>query len=321
MVSLSLVVPVYNMEKYLSRCINTLLFQTSNDYEIILVNDGSTDNSGPICDEYCKKYPDLIRVIHKENGGLSSARNTGICEAKGDFVVFPDPDDWVEPNYVESFLELQNEIDADLVCTGYFVDYDDRQLTVLSNQIKEIFNGKEAQRALLITPKMSGFAWNKIYRLDIIRKHDLQFLDDVGTTEDLDFVYRYLEYCNRIVFDPSQRTYHYYQREGAATRSDFSVHKMNSLHTYEKIIADTNDVELRSAAKDEFVTMSVNLLWIYENSGTENKALKKQLLINIKENLTEYMKSKNYGIVRKMQALLALLSPKIYCILKNSIQK
>lgn len=321
MVSLSLVVPVYNMEKYLSRCMNTLLFQTSNNYEIILVNDGSTDNSGSICDEYGKKYPNLIRVIHKENGGLSSARNAGICEARGKFVVFPDPDDWVEFDYVEQFLKLQKEVDADLVCTGYFVNYDDRQLSALSNQKKEIFNGKEAQRALLISPKMSGFAWNKIYRLDIIKKHNLHFLDDVGTTEDLDFVYRHLKYCNRIVFDPNQRTYHYYQREGAATRSGFTVHKMNSLHTYEKIMADTDDVELRSAAKDEFVTMSVNLLWMYENSETENKALKKQLLINIKDNLTEYMKSKNYGIGRKMQALLALLSPKIYCILKNSIQK
>lgn len=91
----SIVVPVYNMEKFLPRCMDTLVSQSS-DYEIILVDDGSTDRSPELCDDYRQRYPSLVRVIHKRNSGLSSARNAGIEAAKGTYVIFPDPDDWVE---------------------------------------------------------------------------------------------------------------------------------------------------------------------------------------------------------------------------------
>ena len=104
---LTLVVPIYNMEKYLARCMDSLLGQSCRDFEIILVDDGSTDSSGTLCDSYAARYPELVRVIHKPNGGPSSARNAGLDAARGEFVTFPDPDDWVEPDYVGSFLRLQ----------------------------------------------------------------------------------------------------------------------------------------------------------------------------------------------------------------------
>ncbi len=100
---LTLVVPIYNKEQYLPRCLDALLAQTISDYEILLINDGSTDGSGAVCDRYAAEYPGLIRVIHKPNGGLSDARNVGIDSALGDFITFPDPDDWVEPDYVQTF--------------------------------------------------------------------------------------------------------------------------------------------------------------------------------------------------------------------------
>ena len=122
MVAITLAIPVYNMEQYLPRCMETMLAQTCQDFEILLVDDGSTDNSGQMCDDYAAKHSDFIRVVHKENGGLSSARNAGIDAAKGKYINFPDPDDWVEPDYVEKLLEYRQQFDADLVCTGYFVD-------------------------------------------------------------------------------------------------------------------------------------------------------------------------------------------------------
>ena len=106
---ISVIVPVYNMKIYLKRCMKTLIMQTQDNYEIILVDDGSTDGSSEICDEYAKENPDLIRVIHKENGGLSSARNAGIEEATGRYIIFPDPDDWVEPDYLKAFVELKKK--------------------------------------------------------------------------------------------------------------------------------------------------------------------------------------------------------------------
>ena len=121
---ISVVVPVYKVEQYLGRCVESLLSQTYKNTEIILVDDGSPDHCPKMCDEYAAKYPTIVKAIHKENGGLSSARNAGIDNARGEFIVFPDPDDWVEPDYVASFLEFRERYQADLVCLGHYVDTD-----------------------------------------------------------------------------------------------------------------------------------------------------------------------------------------------------
>lgn len=320
---LTLAVPVYNMEQYLPRCMDTLLMQTCRDFEILLVDDGSTDRSGAMCDTYAAAHPELVRVVHKKNGGLSSARNTGIDAAKGQYIIFPDPDDWVEPDYVEKLLAYRDQYNADLVCTGYYVDTPDSSAPAKQDAAPMILNGPEAQKALILPPQMNGFAWNKLYRLDVIRENGLLFLDDVGITEDLDFAYRYLAFCQKVCFAPSDRTYHYFQRDGAATRSGFSQRKMDSLHTYEKIIAACKQTmpELAQAARDELCTTAVNLIWMYENSDCNDPVPKKVLLRHIRQNLPAYLKGNRYGIGRKIQAILAGCCPGIYAHLKNYVQK
>ena len=320
---LTLAIPVYNMAQYLPRCMGTMLAQTCRDFEILLVDDGSTDNSGQMCDDYAAKHSDFIRVVHKENGGLSSARNAGIDAAKGEFIVFPDPDDWVEPDYVEKLLEYHQQHDADLVCTGYFIDTGTGCTPAKQDHPSMTLSGPEAQQALLLPPQMGGFAWNKLYRLDIIREHSLRFLDDVGITEDLDFAYRYLAFCRTVCFAPSARTYHYFQRDGAATRSGFSQRKLDSLHTYEKIIDDCQRTmpDLAQAAKDEICTTAVNLIWMYQNSKIKDTESKKILLRRIRENLPAYLRGKRYGTGRKVQAVLAGFCPCLYAHLKNAVQR
>ena len=103
---ISVVVPVYNLSEFLPHCFESLLMQTLDNYEIILVDDGSTDTSGTLCDQYEAEHKKFVRCIHKSNGGLSSARNTGIDVAKGKYIIFPDPDDWVEPDYLEKLRRL-----------------------------------------------------------------------------------------------------------------------------------------------------------------------------------------------------------------------
>lgn len=320
---LTLAIPVYNMEQYLPRCMESMLAQTCREFELLLVDDGSTDGSGPMCDAYAAEYPDLIRVVHKENGGLSSARNAGIDGAKGDCIIFPDPDDWVEPDYVEKLLEYRQQYDADLVCTGHYIDTENTCVPSKQDHPPMLLSGAEAQKALLLPPQMRGFAWNKLYRLDLIRQHGLRFLEDVGITEDLDFSYRYLAFCRKVCLAPSARTYHYFQREGAATRSGFSQRKLDSLHTYEKIIADCEPAmpDLSRAAKDEICTTAVNLLWMYETSETKDAAVRKVLLRHIRENLPAYLRGKQYGLGRKVQAVLAGFCPGLYAHLKNSVQR
>lgn len=320
---LTLAIPVYNMEQYLPRCMETMLTQTCRDFEILLVDDGSTDGSGPMCDAYAAGHPDFVRVVHKANGGLSSARNAGIDTAKGEFIIFPDPDDWVEPDYVEKLLEYYQQYHADLVCTGYDIDTETGRTPAKQDHPPMTLSGPEAQKALLLPPQMSGFAWNKLYRLDVIREHNLRFLDDVGITEDLDFAYRYLAFCRTVCFAPSARTYHYFQRDGAATRSGFSRRKLGSLHTYEKIIADCEQTmpDLAQAAKDEICTTAVNLIWMYQNSKIKDTEVKKILLRRIRENLPAYLRGNRYGLGRKVQAVLACFCPGLYAHLKNAVQR
>lgn len=319
----SVAIPVYNMEQYLPRCMETMLAQTCRDFEILLIDDGSTDGSGEMCDAYATKHPDFIRVVHKANGGLSSARNAGIDAAKGAYIIFPDPDDWVEPDYVEKLLEYRELYDADLVCTGYYVDTESGCVPAKRDHPPVTLTSIEAQKALLLPPQISGFAWNKLYRLDLIRENGLRFLNDVGITEDLDFAYRYLAFCGAACFAPSARTYHYFQREGAATRSSFSVRMVDSLHAYEKIIDDCRQTmpDLAQAAKDEICTTAVNLIWKYENAKMEDALTKKILLGHIRENLPAYLRGSRYGLGRKVQAILASICPGLYARLKNAVQR
>lgn len=320
---LTLAIPVYNMEVLLARCMDTMLAQTCRDFEILLIDDGSTDSSGALCDGYAAAHPDFIRAIHKPNGGLSSARNTGIEAAKGEFIIFPDPDDWVEPDYVEHLLTLQQEHHADLVCTGYYIATDDASVPGSADAVPAVLSGPDAQRGLLLPPQMNGFAWNKLYRTDIIRKHALRFLDDVGTTEDLDFAYRYLAHAKTACHAPALRTYHYYQRPGAATHSGYAPRKLGSIRTYEKIAADCadRDPELKAAAEDEICVTAVNLLWAWEMGDRSDLSARKTLLGHIRRYLRRHLSSKRYGFGRKLQALTAAVSPKLFTRLKNAAQK
>ena len=224
---------------------------------------------------------------------------------------------------MEKLLEYREMYKADLVCTGYYVDTESGCVPAKRDHSPVTLTATEAQKALLLPPQISGFAWNKLYRLDIIRKNGLRFLNDVGITEDLDFVYRYLAFCGEACFAPSARTYHYFQREGAATRSSFSVRMVDSLHAYEKIIDDCQQTipELAQAARDEICTTAVNLIWKYENAKMEDALTKKILLGYIRGNLPAYLRESQYGFGRKVQAVLAGICPGLYARLKNAVQR
>lgn len=319
----TLVVPIYNMERYLPRCMASLLNQTCTDYEILLIDDGSTDSSGVLCDRYAEANPAFVRVVHKENGGLSSARNAGIDHARGEFIIFPDPDDWVEPGYLELLLKYQREYQAELVCLGHYVDTDNASVPAMPDNETCLLLGRDGQRGLLLPPRMEGFSWNKLYRLDIIQEHGLRFPDGMGTTEDLWFAYRYLAHCSRICHVPAERVYHYCQRENSSTQSGFSREKMGTIKTYEQIIADCaeHDPALADLCRNRICNEAVNLLWLHQIAPVKDPESKQQLLSYIRRNLLGYLLSSQYGTGRKLQALFAACSPWAFTYLKNLMHK
>lgn len=312
----TIVVPIYNMQAYLPRCMDSLLRQTYQQIEILLIDDGSTDGSASLCEKFSLKYPS-VRVIHKENGGLSSARNTGIESAAGEYITFPDPDDWVEKGYIESFMTLENEYKPDMVCIGHYVDFENAAFKANPEASFKIMTGEQAINALICPPAMEGFSWNKLYKMDIIRQHFLRFSDSMGTTEDLAFAYQYLKHASTVCFAPGKRMYHYCQRTGSATIATFSQRQLQSMNIYELMIQEGYDEKLQEAAKIRLCETALNLLWSVKNLPYRDRETEKQLQGKINQLKTSYLKSERVSRRRKMQCACALISPSVYCFLKN----
>lgn len=317
---LTLAVSIYNKEPYLPRCLDAMLAQTSSNYEILLIDDGSSDGSGALCDRYAAAHPDQIRCIHKPNNGLAQARNTGIDAARGRWITFPDPDDWVEPDYVATFLELLECSQADLVCTGYWVDSAETRYPGYPDGPTVTMTAREARRSLLLPPRICGFAWNKVYDLDLVRRCGLRFRSDVGAVEDMEFTYRYLEQVKSICYCPSRLTYHYDQHPDSITNSGFSRRNLNDFKTY-ALLAEDEDPELVQAARDQSCVTAVNHLWSLLESGSTDLQSKQILCSHIRRNLRSHLESPLHSRRRKLQALTAAVSPRLFVFLKATARR
>ena len=223
---ISVIVPVYNAEKYLHRCIDSILAQTFADFELLLINDGSKDSSGTICDEYAAK-DSRVRVFHKENGGVSSARNCGLDNAIGKWITFVDSDDWVKLDYLYSMI---SQADADLVMSSFDIidsieEWDNKIECKLysENEIK-YFIDRYVYTANLCSP------WCKLFRSSLINK--LRFNRNLTFTEDTIFVFEYL--CN-VHSIRTVENWGYQYRRGLG--ESLSV-KLLSLEQYRYIISE-----------------------------------------------------------------------------------
>lgn len=209
---LSVIVPVYNVEKYLRKCLDSLVNQTFHDMEIIIVNDGSPDKSQEIIEEYDKKYP-FVKAFVKENGGLSDARNYGIARAQGEYLAFVDSDDYVEPTMYETMYTKAVSGNFDMVVCDFEEIYSDHTVNGTSRLEDDLKNAEEVKKHMKdIYPS----AWNKIYRRNLFEK--IQFKKNVWF-EDVELMYRMLPYI-RSIGVVQQAFYKYVQREGSISKSN-----------------------------------------------------------------------------------------------------
>ena len=205
-VLLTVVIPVYNVEKYLKRCIESILIQEWKNYDILLVDDGSTDNSPQICDDYAKAY-DFISVIHKKNGGLSAARNTGISHAEGEYVYFPDSDDWIEPDTFIALAEVVESQKFDIISFNREFVKGEEDAIVSDSLVTQVFEGKDAFVQMLKHSYITGFANDKIYRKSLFIDNKIMFpsgkyYEDLGTNYKLFLL-------SEKVYATNQKYYHY----------------------------------------------------------------------------------------------------------------
>ena len=207
---LSVIVPIYNVEKYLSKCLDSLVNQTLNGIQIILIDDGSKDSSPSICDEYAKKYKNII-VKHIENGGVANARNVGLSCATGEYIAFLDSDDYIELNMYELMYNKAISQKTDIVGCNVDIVYPTYNTEVSSGMI-ECNNNEELKKNILINSY--AVIWNKIYKKSLI--HNIKFKDKCNFCEDVDFLYKVLPLANSFS-SIDIPLHHYIQREGSLT--------------------------------------------------------------------------------------------------------
>ncbi len=315
MACVSVIVPVYNTERYLSRCIESILDQSFTDFELVLVDDGSPDCCGTICDEYARKDK-RVTVIHKPNGGVSSARNEGIEAARGRYVMFCDSDDEIPENALETMVEKMESCDAQMVVGGF------EHVKIMNSSVNAMMQiTKQVQRedrmicigdfdAMLsfwtVNNMLSSCA--KLYRLDIIREHNIQFDTKLVVLEDYAFVIDYLAYCEEItmISDIVYACIYRTERplEERRSRLDFFddvIAVSNKLAVYLQSIGCPNIDDFQKVSIYETIMSAYKYLWNASNGEQSKRRKFRRIKKAISEPEFQKMIQVNRGYYTRME--------------------
>lgn len=233
---ISVVVPIYNVEKYLDKCVSSIVNQSYTNLEIILVDDGSTDNSGKLCEKWIQE-DERIRVIHKENGGLSSARNEGLKIAQGEYIVFVDSDDYIEKDIIKICYEQICTANVDLIIFGYRT-LNENYKTILDYKFEEKeYNVFKLNKDFynMISNSSFGYVWNKMYKIKILKSNELIFNTEIDKREDLIFNLSLLKYIKKFKYI-NNIGYNYLQRSTSLLHSN-SLIESNNIKKYFDILS------------------------------------------------------------------------------------
>lgn len=314
----SVIVPVYKAEPYIRKCIDSILSQTFVDFELLLVDDGSPDNCGNICDEYVKKDA-RVQVFHQENGGVSKARNLGLEHAKGDYVCFIDSDDWVDASMLETLIGWEREQQTDLLFYGFqcetsTVYSDTMELLQQCSGVYEGVNSIVEVCYLLEKNELFGWTWNKLFRNSIIQEYHIRFNEEISIQEDHIFTLEYLKYVMCLAVY-GYTPYHYRVVQGSLINKVYSYSlckKMLNLIFLGRIdlicrVENVNNVLCyRQYAINQYLS---TLLYYYRISNTEIKN-KLDELKDIRSKLRAYALS---GLTIKMYILYLSSYMPIHC--------
>lgn len=235
---ISVIIPVYNVEKYLDRCVNSVLNQTYKNLEIILVDDGSPDNSGLICDKYAE-LDNRVIVIHKTNGGLSSARNAGLEVAKGEYIGFVDSDDWIEKDMYEYLYKLIQIYDCDYSSINMMITKEENCLVNEKKECIKVMRNEELYHYFfrVSTYNIHYCVCDKLFKKNVISK--FRFWEGMRF-EDIDFNFKILKECKKAVYSNRIEYYYFYNPEGI-TRNRIVPSDMQLIDIWKKIVTECAD--------------------------------------------------------------------------------
>ncbi|MDO4838899.1 MAG: glycosyltransferase [Clostridia bacterium] len=315
---ISVVIPVYNVEKYLRKCVDSVLNQTISNYEIILVDDGSPDGCPAVCDAYAAKYSNVI-AFHKANGGLSDARNYGVQHASADYVVFVDSDDYVDPEYLESLWKLHVKYGADITVQGVRRETESGKLLNAIESSREHVSAPEDALALMLIGKEIGiFAVGKLYPRTFL----LNTPFPVGKLhEDIFTTYLLLDQGTKAAIGKGSY-YHYVIRDGSILTANFSIHHMDSF-------TGANEIIQFVKAKYPGIINAAYIRLALESNALLHRAMQSEQYAMVRKNVMTAMDgkwqmllhSKELPTVVKLQLLFCKLSPngykKVYALAKQ----
>lgn len=289
---ISVIVPVYNIEKDIKYCVDSIINQTYENIEIILIDDGSTDNSGKICDKL-RENNHKIRVVHKRNGGLSDARNAGIEISKGKYITFVDGDDYIEKDYCKILYDVISKFNADLAIGSHKVYYKDSKSVIYKNSnLYNIFEKEEVFRRILYDDGIDLSACFKLYSRKLFE--EVRF--PVGRLyEDAATTYKLINKAKIIGVDTRKSIYTYMIRENSISTSTFSKRKLDLIISTEEM---TNFIkskypELNDACDRRLMYAYLSTLVQYAKANGNDKDIKNKLISYINENSTNYLSNNN----------------------------
>ena len=316
----SIIVPVYNVEDCLSYCVDSLRQQTYKNIEIILVDDGSTDSSGEICDQYARE-DDRIKVLHIENGGLSNARNTGVKESSTDWIVFIDSDDYYDHRAIEYLVELRDKYRVDLVATPV-IEVRNYENSDFLGDFREKYSGKLDRRKALEQMFYGNYvgthSGGKLYKKEIL----LRFPYPNGMLyEDLSLAYEHIASCENIAVS-ALNLYKYYRRPGSIVNSKYSDRLLDFYKAMEWNRAYVerdypNDKEMRRALNVRYVFNGLHIVhaMLISDMYAEVNKIRKEYIQYFKDVIL----NSNVTRKNKVKYILFLVSAKLYNTIRNKI--
>ena len=264
---ITVMIPAYNAQKYIGRCIESLLKQTYQEIEVLIVNDGSKDNTRSICEEYAGKDA-RIRLINQSNGGEGAARNRGLVEARGVYLCFVDADDYVKDDFVASLYSLMRDNRADMSICGY-TELKGTEILNETTGSKQVFDRAESMEMLLREDSFRGYVWNKMFRMDIIREQQLHFDESLAVWTDVLFVFQYMRDIDRLVYDPTPKYYYIYVENSASHAHNhvLGVEKSYSAIRAKNCMIDDIPVEYTNVRRQLSIRYVQSALAVIRNIG------------------------------------------------------
>ncbi len=299
---ISIIVPVYNSDKFLKRCLESIVSQIYTDLEIILIDDGSTDQSSLICDEFAAQDERIV-VVHKKNEGVVKTRNLGLEIAKGEFIGFIDSDDYILPDMYQYLIDIMDSTGADIACCGISRRYkkSNKKFDTKSFSGTRIYDKEEALYRFQLGDDISVTVWNKIFKASVLK--ELEF-ENYGRLDDARFVCKAIEKSDLVAFG-SEAKYIYEIRDNSITQSGFNKSTYDILK-----VTDENYDSIKKANNNRFNYSIGRIVWyiVFSNEMIKGKKVDHQVIIKLKkmihENWNYIKKCDDFGFERKAQIFM-----------------